>query len=83
MGALGPSGLVGQGLENQAGTRAGQENRERAGGWEERSSPGALHSLRKQAGGAQARTTCCHTGFSEACMEATGEEGTGDRGGPA
>lgn len=39
-GAPGPSGLLGQGLENQAGTRAGQENRERSSDWHEGSSPG-------------------------------------------
>lgn len=43
MGALGPSGLVGQGLENQAGTRAGQ-NGKRTGGWDEGSRPGPAHS---------------------------------------
>lgn len=37
-GAPGPSGLLGQGLENQAGTRAGQ-NGERSSDWRERNSP--------------------------------------------
>lgn len=52
MGALGPSGLVGQGLENQAGTKAGQENRDRTGGWDERSRPGASTFHEGKAGGA-------------------------------
>lgn len=43
MGVLGPSGLAGQGLESQAGTRAGWESSERTGGWHEGSRPRALH----------------------------------------
>lgn len=50
MAALGPSGRAGQGLENQAGMRAGRENGERTGGWDEGSRPGAQHIPGRQGG---------------------------------
>ena len=61
MGALGPSGLVGQGLpENQAGTRAGQENSERTGDGMRKGGPGPC-TIREGKAGAPtfwAGTTC-------------------------
>lgn len=84
LGAPGPSGLVGQGLENQAGTRARQENGQRTRGGVREATQGPVHSGRAkgEAPTFWARTTLLAMLASKKLSWKPVELGIQDRGDP-